>query len=120
MITSIENVAHTMINGVDIVVHALHAVSVLIGIVLWVMAIGLWRAHRYNPKYVPLDKPLIYILLGFILIGVPFVNKLFGPTASGMDSKQQVAVQQQLDIDAPLVLDVDAPSEGSMDTLEEE
>ena len=100
--TSIENVAYTLINGVDIVTHALHAASIVIGIILWVMAVGLWNAHRYNPKYVPLDKPLIYLILGFILVGIPFFNLLFGPTGSSIDLKQQQAAVHMLDIDTPL------------------
>lgn len=108
---SIENLAHTMIDGVDIVTHALHAACIVIAIVLWVMAFGLWKAHRYNPKYVPLDKPLVYLILGFVLMGVPFLNRLFGPTASSIDLKQQAALQ---------CMDIDAPLEGLLDTPDEE
>jgi hypothetical protein len=108
---SIEELAYTLIHGIDIMTHALHAASIVIAMVLWVMAVGLWRAHRSNPKYVPLGKPLIYLFLGFILFGIPFCNLLFQSTGSPMDLQQQASVH---------MLGIDAPLEGFIELAEEE
>ncbi len=118
---TIEDVTSTLIHGVDLITHLLHAVCIVIGFVLWIMAFGFWKAHQYNPKQVPLDKPIVYLMLGFVLVGIPFLNRLL-PTGNSLDFKQpaQTVAVQVLDIDTPLkadlgvsVFDIDAPLEGS-------
>jgi hypothetical protein len=116
---SIENIANTLVDGVDLVTHFAHAASIIVGVVLLVMAVTLFKAHRYNPKYVPLEKPIVYVLLGAVLVSLPFFNILFGSTGSSLDLKQQSAARAQsallsdepamlatmVDIDAPLIGD---------------
>lgn len=113
---SIESVANTLISGVDWLTHLAHIASVVAGLVLLAMAVALFKAHRDNPKYVPLDKPVIYVLLGAVLLAVPFLNHFFGPTGSSIDLKQQAmaTVTQPLAwADEPVMstdlVDIDAP-----------
>ena len=112
---SIENIANAAVEGVGLVTHLAHAASLAVGFTLVVMALALFKAHRYNPKYVPLDKPVVYLLLGAVLVGLPFLNILFGPTGSSFDLKQESLKRSQMAMsnDEPALLaniiDIDAP-----------
>lgn len=103
--TTIGSVADSLLTKTDAVTRLVHFVSIIVGCFLFIMAISLFRAHRSNPKFVPLERPVIYMLLGLVLVVLPFYREIFLPTEGANDLKKQEAralgVQLQ-DIDAPL------------------
>ncbi len=102
---SLGSIAETLISGTDAVTKLMHFISITMGVALFIMAISLYKAHRFNPKFVPLERPIIYVLLGIILVALPFFGRIFGPTGSTQDyDKIQLETKgvQTYDIDAPL------------------
>lgn len=102
---SLGSVAESLIIGTDAVTRLLHVVSIVMGCFLFIMAFSLIRAHRSNPKFIPLERPIIYMVLAVVLMAIPFFGKIFMPTGSTIDLQKQEecghGVQIQ-DIDAPL------------------
>ena len=102
---TLGSIADSLVVGTDAVTRLMHFASIIVGCFLFIMAFSLFRANRLNPKFVPLDRPIIYVFLGIILIALPFYGKIFMPTGSTFDLKTQeeraMGVQSQ-DIDAPL------------------
>ena len=103
--STLASIADSLVVGTDAVTRLLHFVSIVVGCFLAIMAFSLFRAHRSNPKFVPLERPIIYVFLGVILIALPFFGKIFMATGSTIDLKAQEARSmgvQAHDIDAPL------------------
>jgi hypothetical protein len=102
---SLGSIADSLTIGTHAVTRLMHFVSIVVGCFLFIMAFSLFRAHRWNPKFVPLERPIIYVFLGVILVTLPFYGKIFMPTGGTHDLKEQekraLGVQSQ-DIDAPL------------------
>lgn len=98
-------IAEHLIVGTDMLTRLMHLISIGIGIGFLVMAGTLYKTHRFNPKIVPLERPIIYVVLGLILIILPFLNTIFGPTGSAKDITRQDAQKKGVqiqDIDTPL------------------
>lgn len=103
---SIENIADILYGGVDWATHFIHIICVVIGLMLLIMAISFYKMHRQNPKYVPLDRPVAYLILGLILMSIPIWNQIFGKTGSTIDMKKKEVVKRRIqDIDAPIATD---------------
>lgn len=103
--SSIGSVAENLVVGAGALTHFLHFVCVVAGLSLIVLSFSLYRAHRFNPKYVPLDKPIMYLVFGIILIAVPFFGEIFGETGSPEYLERKEAREKGIqtnDIDAPL------------------
>ena len=103
--TSIGQVAEHLTFGTHLITQLMHVVSFCIGAALLVMGLLYVKAHRENPKFMPLDKVVLYIVCGVILLSLPFFNKIFGETGSAIDlqkrEKQGHVIRSQ-DADAPL------------------
>ncbi|HQW57513.1 MAG TPA: hypothetical protein PK583_00965 [Gammaproteobacteria bacterium] len=102
---SLASIADSLVVGTDAVTRLLHFVSIVVGCFLFIMAFSLFRANRLNPKFVPLERPIIYVFLGIILVALPFYGKIFMPTGSTIDLKieeERAMGVQSHDIDAPL------------------
>jgi hypothetical protein len=105
MMMSLGSIAESLTIGVDSVTRLMHFVSIVMGCVLFIMAFSLFRAHRTNPKFIPLERPVIYVFLAIILMFLPFYGDIFLPTGSSRDLEKQEARAlgvQAHDIDAPL------------------
>ena len=102
---TLGSIADSLVVGTDAVTRLLHFASIVVGCFLFIMAVSLFRAHRSNPKFIPLERPIIYLFLGIILVALPFYGKIFMPTGSTLDLRAQeeraMGVQSD-DIDAPL------------------
>ncbi len=102
---TLGSIADSLVIGTDAVTRLLHFVSIAVGCFLFIMAFSLFRANRLNPKFVPLERPIIYVFLGVILVALPFYGKIFMPTGSTIDLKareERAMVLHPHDIDAPL------------------
>jgi hypothetical protein len=104
--TSFGSIAEDLMVSVDVITHIAHVAAVMVGIFLFLMAFSLFKAHRFNPKFVPLEKPILYAVLGCVAVTIPFLGILFGgSTGSIHDLKTQgsaTSIAQFYDIDAPL------------------
>ncbi len=123
---TIASVSNVLFEGVDIVTRFMHVICIVVGAMLLVMSITFYAAHRHNPKYVPLDRPVAYLVLALIIMSIPFWSKFAGKTLSTVDMKEKQEKPIKLyDIDAPTkrvpkinvpqkgtaVYDIDAPLE---------
>lgn len=103
--TTIGSFADHLLMGSDAVTRFIHFITIIVGIFLFVMAFSLFRAHWSNPKFVPLERPIIYLILGIVLVVLPYFKEIFLPSNGLNDLKKQearaVGVQTH-DIDAPL------------------
>lgn len=106
-VPTIGEIAERFIIGTDFLTRLMLVASVAVGAMLVVTSITYFRAHRVNPKLAPLDRPLYYLVLGLVLIALPFFGDIFGPTGSVLELKKQEKAKTMsapLDIDAPLEL----------------
>lgn len=89
-----------------LVAHFLHFICVVIGIGFIIMALSFYKAHRENPKFMPIERPIAYIFLGLVLISVPFLGKLFGAvTGNPADAEKHKTCTAHMpiqDVDTPL------------------
>ena len=78
--TSLADVADNLLFGASMVTDFLHGVCLVLGVGFIVYAIIAYRTHRQNPKLMPLDRPIIYLVLGLVLGAIPFLDYLLGET----------------------------------------
>ena len=114
--SSIGQVAERLITSSDFVTKLMLFVCITLGVIFLILAIGLYKGHRHNPKFVPLDKVVLYAILGLVLMSIPFLSAVFGPTGSVLDvRKEHKTTHRQHDPDKPLsmvnIVDPDAPLE---------
>ena len=102
---SIASIAGNLIYGTNLLTRFMHFVCIIMGAGFFIMAFMQYRAHRDNPKFVPLGRPIMYIVLSLILFAIPFLGKLFSATTGSAKDleKQRVKGVYHHDIDAPLV-----------------
>lgn len=114
-VPNLGDVANTLINGSEILTKLVLLSTLLIGAGFVIFAISMYQQHRTNPKMVPLDRPVLYFILGIGLCCIPFLGNFFDKTEIAVDmTKKQYTTSKAaplhnvLDIDAPLEM-VDAP-----------
>lgn len=96
------NIARKLIVGTDILTRFFHFICIMIGIGLCVMSVSLYKMHQQNPKFMPLDRPIIYFFLGLVAISLPFWGN-FIETGSTIEVKKKESRKHfTRDIDAPL------------------
>lgn len=80
--------------------------SVLVGLIMLSTALAGYKEHRRNPKFIPLDRPIFYTILGIVLIFLPYMGRYFGQTYNPLDKehhlKKKLHQHHKLDIDEPL------------------
>jgi len=96
------DIARKLIVGTDILTRFFHFICVMVGIGLCVMTVSLYKMHQQNPKFMPLDRPILYFILGLVLISLPFWGN-FIETGSTIEIKKKESKKYiSRDIDAPL------------------
>lgn len=104
-VPNLGQVAEVLINGTDFVTRLLIVACFVIGIGLVIVGILMYQSHRRNPKFVPLDRVIMYVILGLLVLGIPFLGQIIAPTSSTIDIKKQQSSKHHVqDIDAPLEL----------------
>lgn len=104
-VPTIGSIADKLTIGTDLLTRFMVAVCIVMGVGLIITGLTLYKAHRNNPKFVPLDRPVMYAVLGLLVILIPFLGEIFGPTGSSLDlKKRQAAESCPTNIDAPLEL----------------
>jgi hypothetical protein len=99
----IATVANTLTAGTHILSNVLLAACIVVGISLIAMGGVYLKAHRYNPKLVPLSKPFMYWALALCLFAIPLLEKYVGITGRSASKQiQQTQSVQCPDIDAPI------------------
>ena len=102
---TIGSIAESLSMDVHSLTRLAHFICIVMGIILFSMAIAFYKNHKDNPKFMPLDKIILYIVLGLFAFSIPFLGKMIGPTGSSIDyhkhELQKKGVQPR-DIDAPL------------------
>jgi len=109
------DVAHVLIGGTDLLTRFVLAGALILGVGFIIFAISTYRQHRMTPKLVPLDRPILYLVLGLSLCCLPYLGDIFGGTLSTQDLRKKghpaVAASKTKkseyiwDIDAPLTLE---------------
>lgn len=101
---TLGDIAQTLISGTDFVTRIALAAAIIMGAGFIVFSITSYLQHRRNPKLVPLDRPVLYLVIGICLCFLPHLGKFVGETHSTLDLKKKkaVATYTYSDIDAPL------------------
>lgn len=99
---TIGDLAERMIAGTDVVTRLMMAVCIAVGIGFMILSVSMYKTHRTNPKFVPLDRPVMYLILGVVVLAIPFLGQIFGPTGSVLDLKRNQIESLPRNIDAPL------------------
>jgi hypothetical protein len=73
---NIADIANNLIFGADILSNFLHAASIAMGVGFLIYSLVAFRNHYLNPKMVPLDRPIVYVILSIVLIAVPFLGRI--------------------------------------------
>jgi hypothetical protein len=96
------DIAKTLLAGTDILTRFFHFICIMVGIGLCVMSVSLYKLHQQNPKFIPLDRPVLYFVLGLVLISLPFWGN-FIKTHSAVDIRKQEKKRSPAhDVDVPL------------------
>ena len=56
-------------------------VCVVVGVSLLIAAFNKYRWYRRNPQEVPISTPIVYVLLGILMIALPFIYYLVDITS---------------------------------------
>jgi preprotein translocase subunit SecG len=104
--TTIGSIAENMIAGTGVITRLMVVLCMVVGIGFMIISIHMYRQHRANPKFVPLDRPVMYLVLGLLVFGIPFLGQVFGPTGSvlELDKRKAASSSCSINIDAPLEL----------------
>jgi hypothetical protein len=98
-VPTIGEIAEKLIVGTDFITRLVLAGCVAVGAMLIVTSFIYFRAHRQNPKFAPLDRPIFYLLFGLILLALPFFGKIFGPTGSVLELKKKPSSSYELPLE---------------------
>ena len=94
-IGDIAELVETLSVGTEFITRLLLFVCVVLGGWLSISALALFRTHHENPKMMPLDRPITYLVLGLSLITIPFLGQILNiSTGSILDlqaSSQSIA-----------------------------
>lgn len=82
---TLGSIAEMLTEGTGVITRFVVAVCFALGIGLMIVSIHMYRQHRHNPKFVPLDRVVMYLVLGVLVLGIPFLGKIFGPTGSYLE-----------------------------------
>lgn len=107
---TLGEIANTLISGTDVITRFMLLITILMGVGFILFSIGLFRTHRMNPKLVPLDRVVIYLVLGVVLCSIPFLGNFVAETQSTLDLKKNGMVLDHNNIDTAVIdTDIDAP-----------
>ncbi|MDB6096403.1 MAG: hypothetical protein JWM09_681 [Francisellaceae bacterium] len=104
-INDIASFSSSLFEGSGILIIIFSMVSVFVGFILLASAFSAYREHRNNPKFIPLDRPIIFLILGLSLVLFPFVGRILKISYSPLDEAHEVRKrlkQNVSDLDAPL------------------
>src|SRR5437868_1588600 len=87
MIT-IGEIAGNLIEGSSFITRLMVAACVALGSALIFTSLLMYKKHRENPKFIPLDRPVVYFFLGVLAVSLPFFGQIFGPYANFLDTKR--------------------------------
>jgi intracellular multiplication protein IcmD len=73
---SIGQMAQSVLVPVDIMTQLLYKIFYILGAVLVVGSGIQYKAHRDNPQQVPINRPIFLLIIGLVLLAVPFVAQL--------------------------------------------
>ena len=76
---SIGQLATDLLPAAEVATRLIHWFCMIVGFCLIVTAVSFYQAHRFNPKFMPLERPIIIAFLGIVLIALPFYKKIFLP-----------------------------------------
>ncbi len=72
---SLGDAAENLMGPTSIVMKIVDIACYIIGLVFVMMSIAQYRNHRQNPKLVPLGTPITLVILGIILVMIPYMTK---------------------------------------------
>jgi hypothetical protein len=104
---TIPEVGERLMTFTDVITRLMLVACFVVGVGFIFVALLQYQTHRRNPKFVPLDKPVWYLVLGIILIGIIFLEEIFGGGTGSILKLKQHETQQgihnyQYNIDAPI------------------
>lgn len=74
----------------NVLVRLMLAASFVTGVTMLIMGITYFRNHRMNPKMIPLATPITYLVIGILLIAIPFFGQIFQvETGNPLDKKRE-------------------------------
>lgn len=73
---SLAQVSTGVLEPLGIFTQALYNICYIIGAMMLFGAIVQYREHRNNPAQTPFSRPVMLLLLGLLLILLPFIGKL--------------------------------------------
>lgn len=74
--SSLGEIANNLISSAELVTGLLHAACIALGVGFTLYALIAYRNHHNNPKLTPLDRPIIYLVLGITLTAIPFLGHI--------------------------------------------
>lgn len=94
--------------GGSLIAMLMHAVSIIMGVTLMIMSGAFYKSHRDNPKFIPIERPITYLILGLVLLALPYASRILGNTRQPlMQSQTMPTTVPAYDPDAPLECEED-------------
>ena len=84
---SIKNISDGLMGPVGFLTDMMHYASYVIGAMMIIGAIMQYRIHLQNPKLTPLLTPITMVLIGTLLLLVPYLANIFGNSWSVENQK---------------------------------
>lgn len=104
---TVHDLSQNILVGGTMVTYLIMVGCITVGILLIVYSFSAYRAHKENPKFMPLDRPVVYFILGVLMLCLPFASRIAGKTYSPVDHRRHRVEQLSIDPDAPLHLEED-------------
>ncbi|MFM8453518.1 MAG: hypothetical protein ACKOAD_00775 [Gammaproteobacteria bacterium] len=77
-------------------------VCLIIGVLLFSGAVTGFKMHKSNPKMVPLDRPIVYLILALTVASMPFWGYFSNDSLNPRDIKRYKQRSSIVDIDEVL------------------
>lgn len=84
--SSIAQLSSNILGPVSLFTKTLYNACYIIGTMLIMSSFVQYRDHRNNPSQVPISRPVLLLIFGLLLIGLPFIGHLTAG-ASFLDNK---------------------------------
>ena len=73
---SLGEMANNVMEPVSVFTNVMYTLCYIIGATLCVGGLIQYKEHRVNPVHVPINRPIVMLVLGLSLIAIPFIVHL--------------------------------------------
>ncbi len=73
---SLGEASNELMGPVRGITHLVNSISILAGLAFLAGALFQYMNHRKHPTQVPISKPIIFLVLGLLMVGIPLLARM--------------------------------------------